>query len=626
MKKFLSLVSIMIVIAIVLAILFVIGVRNGYLVADAYIHLSGDCSQSEHVPDNDNSFTDSIKNELRNSEKTDFVPGSDYLQLKACVQYYPNINISYILYLNPYDETAYIDKGFFTPSFYTMSQDMVKLLCCVGDTIVHMPNGENFTLNNKEFRNLLDSINVANPLSIDIQDMDMFQINSTLNSGLDLDIMIVFDSEDDNLYAITQGNTYSIDDEFANLFLSKDPVFETYIKSERPIPRFKLTSATSLFPEEIKGEWTFVKPSGETQTQNIFDKFAAIFHAIEPGVSFSYEVDGRLPDSLILTEIINGLNTNKFNLFENDYIVPDLNGPVQYVLEATYDADEDFLDYGTISKKYLFEVNLPAQSRKIYDEVRPGDALAFFIDFAKDDETFEIETNLSGFSGNFSPYKDKMIIYVPVNWWTPPGQYFAKVYKNVNDVRELMQEYPITILPDNFEVSNQQLVVSEKLAEKASAESSAYDSKRVSAAKSTTNPTSLLDGPFIMPLNGALGTSFGRTRYINWKNPYRHSGLDIDGDIGDHIVAGNNGIIVLAEELIRCGNTVIIDHGMGLFSSYLHMSKIGVSVGDFVKKGDFIGEVGSTGFSTGPHLHWAATLNGNYISPLWLVDNPLVPE
>ncbi len=76
-------------------------------------------------------------------------------------------------------------------------------------------------------------------------------------------------------------------------------------------------------------------------------------------------------------------------------------------------------------------------------------------------------------------------------------------------------------------------------------------------------------------------------------------------------------------ELIRTGNTVIIDHGVGMFSSYLHLSKIDVVVGDNLEKGDIIGEVGSTGFSTGPHLHWAITINGKYIDPEFLLENDI---
>ena len=148
----------------------------------------------------------------------------------------------------------------------------------------------------------------------------------------------------------------------------------------------------------------------------------------------------------------------------------------------------------------------------------------------------------------------------------------------------------------------------------------------VREAKSHSNETSYLDGLFILPLTGEFGTSYAQTRYINGENPYRHSGLDIDGDTGDPIIAANSGEVVFSGELVRTGNTVIIDHGMELFSSYLHMSELDVTKGDFVEKGDLIGKVGSTGFSTGPHLHWSITLYGNYMSPMWLVENPIVPN
>jgi murein DD-endopeptidase MepM/ murein hydrolase activator NlpD len=101
----------------------------------------------------------------------------------------------------------------------------------------------------------------------------------------------------------------------------------------------------------------------------------------------------------------------------------------------------------------------------------------------------------------------------------------------------------------------------------------------------------------------------------------RHSGLDISAPSGTDVFAANSGRINLAMTLTVTGNTIIIDHGMKLFSSYCHMSKLMVKEGELVKKGQLIGKVGSTGFSTGPHLHWGISSYKTYINPWLLLKN-----
>ena len=124
------------------------------------------------------------------------------------------------------------------------------------------------------------------------------------------------------------------------------------------------------------------------------------------------------------------------------------------------------------------------------------------------------------------------------------------------------------------------------------------------------------NGRFIMPLEGKTGSLFGEQRIFNEKVVSRHRGIDIRSPHGASITASNSGEVVLARDLYYSGNTVIIDHGIGLFSIYCHMSKIRVREGAFVGKGEPIGYTGSTGRSTGPHLHWGLKLAGIYADPL----------
>lgn len=140
------------------------------------------------------------------------------------------------------------------------------------------------------------------------------------------------------------------------------------------------------------------------------------------------------------------------------------------------------------------------------------------------------------------------------------------------------------------------------------------DQKKIDAARSKSEPEFLFNSAFIQPVEGRLTTPYGHTRYVNGKYDSSHLAIDLAAKEGTPIKATNDGVVVLAEMLYLTGNAIYLDHGMGLFSQYAHMSELKVKAGDRVKKGDIIGLVGTTGFSTGPHLHftfWVHNVQAN---------------
>jgi murein DD-endopeptidase MepM/ murein hydrolase activator NlpD len=129
----------------------------------------------------------------------------------------------------------------------------------------------------------------------------------------------------------------------------------------------------------------------------------------------------------------------------------------------------------------------------------------------------------------------------------------------------------------------------------------------------------LWDGGFIMPLDNELSTPFGVKRIINNKKVSIHWGLDIRGKEGEPVKASNKGKAVLVEELFFGGKTVVIDHGLGVYTIYMHMSAFNIKAGDAVSKGDIIGLVGSTGRSSGPHLHFGIKVQNISANPASIV-------
>lgn len=129
---------------------------------------------------------------------------------------------------------------------------------------------------------------------------------------------------------------------------------------------------------------------------------------------------------------------------------------------------------------------------------------------------------------------------------------------------------------------------------------------------------------FIWPVTGRISGVYGSRRILNGKAKRPHFGVDIARPTGTPVVATAKGIVTLAEkDLYFSGGTILIDHGHGLTSSYLHLSKLSVEVGQPVKQGDIIGEVGATGRATGPHLHWGMNWFNTRLDPQ-LLAGPMV--
>lgn len=133
-------------------------------------------------------------------------------------------------------------------------------------------------------------------------------------------------------------------------------------------------------------------------------------------------------------------------------------------------------------------------------------------------------------------------------------------------------------------------------------------------------PTNYIDNVYLMPAQGRYSSPYGAFRGYTANYARFHEGFDIANTNGSPIYATGNGIVRLSRELFVRGNCVIIDHGHGVFSSYFHMSKLIANEGSFVKRGDIIGLIGSTGMSTGPHLHWEMRAGNITFDPLSILE------
>lgn len=251
-------------------------------------------------------------------------------------------------------------------------------------------------------------------------------------------------------------------------------------------------------------------------------------------------------------------------------------------------------------------------------EIQPGGCFTIYLKGMTDRDEIKIATTLVLEQPSFFGNQEGKLSIVGVNCRTKEGDYKYKVQVLRDGEIAAEREAVLKVLPKEFE--KQYLTVS--TTEKAQRSDENFDEDKVHTdrAKSVTSEKPLWEGTFVKPVEGRISTEFGMIRYVNKEESGRHSGLDLAAARGTPVKAANDGIVRLSMMLKVTGNTVIIDHGCNIYTSYAHLDKLLVEEGTEVKKGDIIGEVGSTGFSTGPHLHWTATIGKVYINPETLME------
>ncbi len=248
-------------------------------------------------------------------------------------------------------------------------------------------------------------------------------------------------------------------------------------------------------------------------------------------------------------------------------------------------------------------------------EIHLGDYLVLQLEHVTADDT--IRSTLDP-PAEFFPHDGGQRALAPLSYWATGDSLVFSVMVEREGETLLDREVRIVIADKEFDT--QRLYVTAEQSAMRTDDLWAKDWAHISQARVGSHPEPLWEGEFLMPVEGRISTEFGQIRYINDVPSGRHSGLDIAAPTGTPILSGNSGIVTLSMELNVTGNTVIIDHGLNLFGTYYHLDQLGVEPGDWVDKGDVIGTVGSTGFSTGPHLHWTMGIGHTPISPWLLVD------
>ncbi len=221
------------------------------------------------------------------------------------------------------------------------------------------------------------------------------------------------------------------------------------------------------------------------------------------------------------------------------------------------------------------------------------------------------------------PFKaNSFYALLPIDYYTNSGKYKIIVSYLKNNKREFIGQ-EIFVEDGNYKseiikVQKSKVTLNEK--DKIRTQ---YEYKEAMDIYNTSTSKIFWTKEFIYPMNSKITSDFGNKRVYNNTIKSFHSGTDFKAAIGTKIKAINDGVVVLAKDRFYAGNSIIIDHGQGVYSCYFHLSKMNYKEGDFVKRGEVIALSGDTGRVTGPHLHFSIRINSKLIDPLqaiWILN------
>lgn len=311
-------------------------------------------------------------------------------------------------------------------------------------------------------------------------------------------------------------------------------------------------------------------------------------------------------------EIFNGDEAG-FNQFE----FPE-NG--DYSVEVISNADEiGNMGSGTFHFNFEVTVDVPPPPPEVLTTkttVEQGDVFAIKINNLSEAITPTAETELGMVT--FTKQDDgSELAYVPISCARAVGNYNVTV-KYGDETEQLS----IKVVDASFEKQHLKIDTSNPVISEASSPK-AYKQFRdeIYPIYEIADKQTYWKGNFIQPVEGRITTQFGMQRFTNGStNASHHAGLDIANATGTPIVAPADGRVVFSKYLLNTGNTMAIEHGGGLKTFYFHMDSRSVEVGDIVKAGQGIGAIGTTGYSTGPHLHFETRIGNQSINPWNLIN------
>jgi len=437
----------------------------------------------------------------------------------------------------------------------------------------------------------------------------------TYNLNIDLEGMKL------DIYDLTNEQYLYPSYEQIKRLLSMDGFYSIY---DTTAPSVQLAYSTLTIPAKLSSsQWVYTLADGREMEKKVQLVVDPVDSTIPLHPDHSVQVFAEDAPGLMKLQVFNQNQMVHEQNVENGQFQPvKYNGRLRYELTNQWNKTSSSNTFGMSTLTFYGEMDI--QPELVMDKpfATAGDVIVLEVFNVNPGQTVKIEQDLSK-SLEVVKVQDRYFAFLSLNYWAKPGNYEINLVVEGNS-SSFTKAYPVEIRSKTF---NKQYLTIDKTVAASTKNDEAYAeyAKYFTPVRDTSIQEKLWDGTFIQPVEGRISTEFGEMRYVNGAlTSYRHSGIDIAVPTGTEVAAPNHGIVKLSRNLIMPGETIVIDHGFGIFSVYFHLNSRSVEVGQEVKKGDIIGTVGSTGFSTGPHLHWTMSHYKTNLSPWLFMERELI--
>jgi len=506
------------------------------------------------------------------------------------------------------------------------SKDILQIN--IYNEISDVPEHSYYTNDSVELESIVDLLNtmpektsaeldvLANPKKYT---MDVIMNNGEMyNYDLNIDLnALKLNIKNHNTEVIYEPNS-----EQTKMLLSLNGFYSLY---ETSAPTIALAYSTlNLQTKTTLSQWVYTLADGsemEKKTQIAADPQNT---TVPLSSDHAIDVFSERTPTLMTLKVYEENTLLREEVIENGTFLPNRHdGILRYDIVSQWNKENTNDPFGTSILTFFGNMDLKPELVMDKATATAGDVIVIEIFNVNDNQTPRIEQSLSK---DFKLWKsgDRYFGFLAMNYWAKAGDYTLTLIVENDDNITFTGKYPVTIQSKDF---NKQYLTVDKTVESSTKNEAAYAeyAEFFTPMRDSSIDKKLWDGTFIQPVEGRISTEFGEMRYVNGSlTSYRHSGVDIAAPRGTEIVAPNGGVVKLSRSLILTGETIVIDHGYGIFSIYFHMDSRSVEAGSNVEKGQLIGTVGSTGFSTGPHLHWTMSHYKTNLSPWLFMERELI--
>lgn len=400
-----------------------------------------------------------------------------------------------------------------------------------------------------------------------------------------------------------------------------------YFFPKRKLPQITLSHNLEELDTQLNGTWNYYIYQSYYSHEIISDDFIAtpdysayVIETEPQTIELSIVESDQTLDipsaTYALYDASQNLIEQKALLFENkkaSIILPNTNGNYHLAIDYNWPKTSQ-MDYGTLTQNTSFSIELPTTYTLNHSTYEPGDLVVVKADHVSSDAVYTFESDIYHEELTWIKQDDANYLFLPLTSKLSSGAYVLKIHEERAGNTVKTTQLPIEVIDKDF--PTQQLKTSSTTASIRSNENEIALAEAFKRARELNHDQPLWTGAFLQPVGGRISTEYGVIRYTNDAvESSRHNGIDFANPTGTPILATESGYVRMSEHLAITGNTIFIDHGVGIYSQYYHLETLDVGVGDYVEKGDVIGTVGSTGFSTGPHLHFSMYNNGVYVNP-----------